>query len=75
MGLKDIKRSVQNIGNKHKVPCDPIPGRWNSCEPCRNCNKKANTPPSQAPMATRYELREDLGIELREDGSYELREN
>ena len=30
------------MGNKYKPKCDPQPGKYNSCEPCKNCGKRAN---------------------------------
>jgi hypothetical protein len=71
-----IKQYFSGLKNPYKQPCNPQPGHWNSCEPCKTCGRKAKFPqgePGPAPFGS--ELREDGSNELREDGGIELREN
>lgn len=76
MAQKRLQQVVRDIGREKKIPCVPERGKWNSCEPCRDCNKRANIPPSGGtPLRFGSELREDGSNELREDGGIELREN
>lgn len=73
-----IKQYFQSLKNPYKQPCNPQPGHWNSCEPCKTCSKKARfrvTDPTPPPTPFGSELREDGSNELREDGGIELREN
>lgn len=34
------------MATKYKPKCDPTPGKWNSCEPCKDCGKRAKYPES-----------------------------
>lgn len=40
--MKKLIRTITQMGNKYKPKCDPQPNKWNSCEPCKNCGKRAN---------------------------------
>jgi len=70
-----IKEYFQGIQQRFQRPCNPQPGFWNSCEPCKGCTKRAKYPTDELPpIDWGNELREDGFNELREDGSIELRE-
>lgn len=72
----NIKQYIRSLGNPYKKPCNPQPGFWNSCEPCKGCTKRGRFPEDEpGPSPWGSELREDASNELREDGSIELREN
>lgn len=74
--MKSITRYFQGL-KMVQPKCNPQPGHWNSCEPCKGCTKRAKFPDGGGPGPSPWgsELREDGSNELREDGGIELREN
>lgn len=44
--MKNLRKAFANMATKYKPKCDPIPGKWNSCEPCKNCGRRAKYPES-----------------------------
>lgn len=44
--MKNLRKAFANMATKYKPKCDPTPGKWNSCEPCKDCGKRAKYPES-----------------------------
>lgn len=44
--MKNLSKKFAQLSAKYKPKCDPAPGKWNSCEPCKNCGKRAKYPES-----------------------------
>lgn len=40
----NIKKYIKSIGNPYKKACNPQPGRWDSCEKCEGCSRRAKFP-------------------------------
>lgn len=46
LAMKNLAQKFAQLAAKYKPNCDPAPGKWNSCEPCKNCGKRAKFPES-----------------------------
>lgn len=42
--MKNLTRVFRQEANKYKPKCNPKPGEWNSCDKCKDCNKKRRFP-------------------------------
>lgn len=42
--MKNLAQKFAQLAAKYKPKCDPSPGKWNSCEPCKDCGKRAKYP-------------------------------
>lgn len=44
--MKNLAQKFAQLAAKYKPKCDQVPGKWNSCEPCKDCGKRAKFPES-----------------------------
>lgn len=47
--MRSVKQAVKSLGQKYAQKCVSTPGKWNSCEPCKNCGRRARFPESGTP--------------------------
>lgn len=50
--MKNLSKKFAQLSAKYKPKCDATPGKWNSCEPCKNCGRRAKFPESDGTPPT-----------------------